>query len=161
MISYLKKHVTLFSEELNYRGSDGEEVICGGKIVRVIDETHLLGDLADESKCFVYVSLDDYVGQLNVVIPKLLWNELHAKIDDLILCTGVIHSLEKEHIQYVMNEKEKDAWMESGLTLQEFAGNRRNRKLNRIDPKRVIVYDAMLIAKDEIQKSMEENPESV
>lgn len=93
LIKTLKPHITGFSLTFQLQGKPGQEVVCGGKVNRIVD----MSEWGDEgANRLVYVTLDDAVGEMLIVVPGILWSNVQAKIDDVVVATGVLFALSKE-----------------------------------------------------------------
>ncbi|MFE4029223.1 DNA-binding protein [Priestia sp. YIM B13551] len=92
-IETLKPHVTGFSQSFQMHGKQRDEVTCGGRVKYVVDTGKMHDNLNDR---IVYVTLDDEVGEILIVIPSIFWDNLHAKIGDIVIARGVLYSPEKE-----------------------------------------------------------------
>ncbi|MEX3713485.1 DNA-binding protein [Cytobacillus horneckiae] len=93
LIQQLQPKVSGFSHSFQLTGKNNDEVVCGGKI-KQINDMNLLSD--EENADIIYVTIDDVIGELLILIPGELWRNLNVKKDDLILAEGILHSLRKE-----------------------------------------------------------------
>lgn len=93
LIKTLKPHITGFSLTFQLEGKPGDEVVCGGKVRQVVDMSEW-GD-PDKNR-LVYVTLDDAVGELLIVVPGILWSDVQAEIDDVVIAAGVLFKLPKD-----------------------------------------------------------------
>ncbi len=93
LMKQIQPHISGFSYILQKEGEDGQEVVCGGKIKLVFDmykfNDQAEGDLA-------YVTIEDGLGELLILVPGVLWRELHAKKGDVIIASGKLFALKRE-----------------------------------------------------------------
>ena len=92
LIQSLKPQVTAFTAQIHNEGAHGDEVTCGGKIIRFVDSLSWV----DDDNRIVYATIDDAVGEILIVVPYALWQTEKFKIGDVIIAEGVLFSLLKE-----------------------------------------------------------------
>ncbi|MES9681630.1 DNA-binding protein [Gottfriedia acidiceleris] len=92
LVKKLKPHVSGFSQEFHYSGIYGNKVDCGGAVIRVVD-MRIWSD--EEEAKIVYVTIDDGIGELLILVPAELWDSLSAKKDDIVIANGVLFTFEK------------------------------------------------------------------
>lgn len=93
LMKQIQPHISGFSYILQKDGEDGQEVICGGKIKLVFDmykyNDQTEGDLS-------YVTLEDGLGELLILVPGVLWRNLGAKKGDVVIASGKLFALKRE-----------------------------------------------------------------
>jgi hypothetical protein len=68
-------------------------VVCGGRIKHVVN----MSDWSDlDGSDIVYVTIDDAVGDLLILVPGLLWRESEAKHGEIVIASGLLFALNKE-----------------------------------------------------------------
>ncbi|MEK1828788.1 DNA-binding protein [Priestia megaterium] len=93
LITTIKPRISAFSYTIHKEGRQREEVTCGGKIKYIVD-TGLLTD--NPSERVIYVTIDDGLGELLIVIPSIFWDNIHATIGDVVIAEGILFSPPKE-----------------------------------------------------------------
>lgn len=83
LVSKLSPWVTTFSEGIRYKCQHKDELLVGGKIVRIFDLAKILSD----EEAMVYITLDDDVGQMALVMPSKIYQECNSKYS---FCEGMI-----------------------------------------------------------------------
>ncbi|UOE58232.1 DNA-binding protein (plasmid) [Cytobacillus oceanisediminis] len=89
----LQPHITGFSVTFQLEGKPGQEIICGGKVTKIVDMSQW-GD-ENEQGWLIYVTLDDGAGEMLIVVPGLLWEEVDAEVGDVVIASGILFSLPK------------------------------------------------------------------
>ena len=92
LIRSLKPKVTAFTVQIHNNGEHGEEVTCGGKVIRFIDSQSWV----DEDNRIVYATIDDALGEILIVVPHVLWQTNQIQTGDVVVVKGVLFSLLKE-----------------------------------------------------------------
>lgn len=113
LIQLLKPHVTDFSAQILKEGKNGEAVICGGKVMSIVDISQFSGfdvlypyeaksvlksnpDAAnDPSRDIVYVTIDDGVGEILLVVPGPIWRRSQPGLQSVIVAKGMLYNLER------------------------------------------------------------------
>ncbi|MDA1616403.1 DNA-binding protein [Bacillus cereus group sp. TH204-1LC] len=93
LMKQIQPHISGFSYILQKDGKDEQEVVCGGKIKLVFDmykyNDQKEGDLS-------YVTLEDGLGELLILVPGVLWRNLGAKKGDVVIASGKLFALKRE-----------------------------------------------------------------
>ena len=89
IIELLKPIVSGFSHTIHQEGVHGDGVICGGAVKSVVRSS----DWTDQDD-LVYVTLDDALGSILIVVPTQLWKGI--EVNDIVVAEGVLFSLKKE-----------------------------------------------------------------
>ncbi|WP_263117495.1 DNA-binding protein [Bacillus subtilis] len=90
LVKTIHPHVSGFSRGFQLNGKLKQEVVCGGKVKHIVDMSLWSnGDL-------VYVTIDDGVGELLVVVPKVLWDETDVTNNSLIVAEGILYAPSKD-----------------------------------------------------------------
>ncbi|MDA1918131.1 DNA-binding protein [Bacillus cereus group sp. BcHK140] len=93
LMKQIQPHISGFSYILHKDGEDGQEVVCGGKIKLVFDmykyNDQTEGDLS-------YVTIEDGLGELLILVPGVLWRKLGAKKGDVVIASGKLFALKRE-----------------------------------------------------------------
>ncbi|MCU5076855.1 DNA-binding protein [Bacillus cereus] len=93
LMKQIQPHISGFSYILQKDGKDEQEVVCGGKIKLVFDmykyNDHKEGDLS-------YVTIEDGLGELLILVPGVLWRNLGAKKGDVVIASGKLFALKRE-----------------------------------------------------------------
>jgi len=88
LVSKLRPWVTTFSEAIRYQCQHKDELRVGGKIVRIFNLADIMGD----EKEMAYLTLDDDVGQISLMVPGSIYNKLNSKYsfkeDMVVLADG-------------------------------------------------------------------------
>lgn len=104
LISQLKPYVTAFSAEIPLKFKHTDVVVVGGVVKNILNLHQLLEDsfekeLREEG---VYVTIDDGVGELNLVLAPPAFHSYQAafgelKTGDVILTEGRVFQLDTTH----------------------------------------------------------------
>lgn len=89
VIELLKHIVSGFSHTIHQEGVHGDGIICGGIVKTVVRSS----DWTDQDD-IVYVTLDDALGSILIVVPTQLWKGI--EVNDIVAAEGVLFSLKKE-----------------------------------------------------------------
>lgn len=92
LIQSLKSEVTAFTAQIHRSGEHGDEVTCGGRIIRFVDSQSWV----DDENRIVYATIDDALGEILIVVPYVLWQSKEFKKGDIIIAKGILFSLLKE-----------------------------------------------------------------
>jgi hypothetical protein len=88
LVSKLKPWVTTFSEAIRYQHHHKDELKVGGKITNIFN----LAESSQDIKDMVYLTLDDGVGKISLVVPNDVYKELDKEYsfqkDMLVLADG-------------------------------------------------------------------------
>ncbi|WP_438878866.1 OB-fold nucleic acid binding domain-containing protein [Bacillus cereus group sp. Bce040] len=89
----LQPHIDEFSYGLQSSGIQDKEVVCGGQIMSSVN----MADLSDkDGSNIVYVTLNDGLGELLIVVPLIFWRELNAKKGDVVIASGKLFALKRD-----------------------------------------------------------------
>lgn len=75
LISKLRPWVTTFSEAIRYQHQHKDELRVGGKIVRIFN----FSSMTQDKKDMVYLTVDDDVGEISLMVPGDIYEELDNK----------------------------------------------------------------------------------
>ena len=76
-LKQIKPWVKAFSAEIPHKYKHGEIVCIGGLITKIVDLTHIYKDF----ERFIYVHIDDDVGECVVLIPFEIYNEIQKEYE--------------------------------------------------------------------------------
>lgn len=97
MIDKLKHFVT-FSEALKKETEHGKEFTVGGKITSVLNTTHFVDKIEEPKDHFVYLMLDDAVGEQSVALPLGAYEHAVARygigVGSIVLVQGMLQILD-------------------------------------------------------------------
>jgi len=92
IIDKIKPHITAFSYTIQKNSKQKDEVTCGGKVKYIVD----MGMLTDDHRQrLIYVTIDDTLGDLLVVVPAVFWDQVNITVGDIIVATGIVFRPEK------------------------------------------------------------------
>lgn len=92
LVRTLQPHVSGFSQSFQMNGKSKDIVSCGGKVKYVVDPSNW----SDVPEDIIFVTLDDGVGELLIVVPTELWTEADTKVGDTLIAKGVLFKPLKE-----------------------------------------------------------------
>jgi hypothetical protein len=92
IIDTIKPHITAFSYTIQKSSKQKDEVTCGGKVKYIVDTGMLIDD---QRQRIIFVTIDDTLGELLVVVPPVFWDQLDIVVGDIIITTGVVFRPEK------------------------------------------------------------------
>lgn len=75
LVSKLRPWVTTFSDAIRYQCQHKDELRVGGKIVRIFNLASIIGDEKEMS----YITIDDDVGEVCLMIPGGIFEQLNNK----------------------------------------------------------------------------------
>lgn len=95
LMKTLAPHITGFSLTFQKEGKPEDDVVCGGKVHRIVDMSQW-GD--PNNNRLVYATLDDGTGELLIVVPGNIWSSVEEEIaiGDIVIASGQLFSLQKE-----------------------------------------------------------------
>lgn len=108
IVEALRPHVTSFSADLQQRVTHGQEVRVGGTIRSIMDMSVLHGDSDDTT--WVYLILDDGVGENYVMMPSMYFHELQEERPAI---SGDVILVDAYAFVYDMKERGRDARVHS------------------------------------------------
>lgn len=93
LVKKLQPHISGFSRSFQIDGIQGKEVVCGGKVSRVVD----MSKWSDHDEAdIVYVTIDDGIGELLILVPRILWKEAAAGKGEIIIANGQLFALSRD-----------------------------------------------------------------
>lgn len=100
MVRFLQPHVSGFSLGFQFNNKHGDDVVLGGKVIRSLDLRAIVDKESDpEGKSdLVYMTLDDGVGEMLIVVPSLFLDEADVEIGDIVLAEGILCEVKKETV---------------------------------------------------------------
>ncbi|BCO16275.1 hypothetical protein_gp222 [Bacillus phage vB_BceM_WH1] len=97
MIDKLKNYVT-FSEQLKKEVEHGKEFTVGGKITSIVNTALLVEKVEEPKDHFVYLMLDDAVGEQSVALPLGAYEHAVARygigVGSIVLVQGMLQILD-------------------------------------------------------------------
>lgn len=106
LVKTLKPFVTTFSEAIPTHCKHGDEVRVGGQIVDVLDMSQIIEGDGEKG---VYITLDDGVGHVNVVLPESAYHKYQEafKLDKgmVVLVEGRVFIVDTTHTEKVKPKK--------------------------------------------------------
>jgi hypothetical protein len=75
LVPVLKSLVTTFSEGIKYNCKHRDELCVGGKIVSILNMSQLMANPEE----MVYLTLDDDVGKMSLMVPGTIFKQLNEK----------------------------------------------------------------------------------
>src|SRR5699024_9681451 len=95
MVRTLRPHVTGFSLGFQLCNDHGDEVVAGGKIVRTFNTKNIS---TENSPNIVYVTIDDGVGELLLLVPEKFWDESGLELGYVAITEGILCEMKKTTI---------------------------------------------------------------
>lgn len=108
LVKTLKPFVTTFSEAIPTHCKHGDEVRVGGQIVDVLDMSQIIEGDGEKG---VYITLDDGVGHVNVVLPESAYHKYKEafQLDKgmVVLVEGRVFVVDTTHTEKPEQKKGK------------------------------------------------------
>ncbi|MDK2600516.1 hypothetical protein QO179_23755 [Bacillus stercoris] len=112
IVQKLKPYVTTFSAAVPIHCKHGDEVTVGGKVTQVLNLSDILKETEDKDFQTegVYVTLDDGVGNNQIVLPSEIFKKASEtfngiNIGDIFLAEGRVFQLDTTHTYKKANGK--------------------------------------------------------
>jgi len=102
LIRKLLPHIKDIISTIHSTGEVNDDVICGGKVTRIFD-TSFLEDKGVKGN-IVYITIDDSIESITVLVHKQLFEEVRIKLGDVIVVEGKLNRLVKS-VEFVSKAK--------------------------------------------------------